>query len=211
MLTTNARIVHAEQSIMRQFDSRPTVANTQVDTVRTPMLMNRLREALRSRPGSIIPAWKKLRERPGPSLGLRAGDFYTYVIDSFSPQSGNVFAGFSFSSEENDLIRDWSSCDSRIILADKMRLTYSKFPEEISPIAKIALEQLDRWHQSTTKDTSEESEYAKSEFSRVIPWELDFVERKTLIDWCRSYVSELLMDDNFTEQANPADAKKPRR
>lgn len=36
MLTTNARIVHAEQSIMRQFDSRPTVANTQVDTVRTP-------------------------------------------------------------------------------------------------------------------------------------------------------------------------------
>jgi len=36
MLTTNTRIVHAEQSIMRQFDSRPTVANTQVDTVRTP-------------------------------------------------------------------------------------------------------------------------------------------------------------------------------
>jgi site-specific recombinase XerC len=39
MLTTNARIVHAEQSIMRQFDSRPTVANTQVDTVQTPELM----------------------------------------------------------------------------------------------------------------------------------------------------------------------------
>jgi site-specific recombinase XerD len=49
MLTTNARIVHAEQSIMRQFDSRPTVANTQVDTVRTSRLMDRLREALRSR------------------------------------------------------------------------------------------------------------------------------------------------------------------
>jgi len=47
MLTTNARIVHAEQSIMRQFDSRPTVANTPVDTVRTPKLMDELREALR--------------------------------------------------------------------------------------------------------------------------------------------------------------------
>jgi hypothetical protein len=42
------KCLHAEQSIMRQFDSRPTVANTQVDTVRTPKLMDRLREALRS-------------------------------------------------------------------------------------------------------------------------------------------------------------------
>jgi hypothetical protein len=49
MLTTNARIVHAEQSMMRQFDSRPTVVNTPVNTVRTPKLMDRLREALRSR------------------------------------------------------------------------------------------------------------------------------------------------------------------
>ncbi len=49
MLTTNARIVHAEQSIMRQFDSRPNVVNTPVNTVRTSKLMDRLREALRLR------------------------------------------------------------------------------------------------------------------------------------------------------------------
>jgi len=42
MLTTNARIVYAEQSIIRPFDSRLTVANTQVDTVRTPRLMDGL-------------------------------------------------------------------------------------------------------------------------------------------------------------------------
>ena len=34
---------------MRQFDSRPTVANTPVNTVRPPKLMDRLREALHSR------------------------------------------------------------------------------------------------------------------------------------------------------------------
>ena len=36
------------------------------------------------------------------------------------------------------------------------------------------------------------SDYAKKEFSRVIPWELEFTERSKVLEWCRSYLSEIL-------------------
>jgi len=36
------------------------------------------------------------------------------------------------------------------------------------------------------------SEYAKREFSRVIPLELDFVERKDILDWCKKYYNKIL-------------------
>lgn len=266
--------------------------------------------------GDIIPAWKKVRQRPGPSLGMggHPGDFYTYVIDAFSPQAGTTFAGYSFGSDERSLINLWAKNDTRIVLADKLSFWRSTDPPGGSAFAKIALSQLDRWqtelqsksqsevmnivsplveemtvlcgvkperldsltprqfeeliaslfrnhgfdveltsatcdggydivaaaHSGLKKETmlvevkhfaphrpvgvgiiralygvkslnkaskamlvtsSYVSQYAKKEFSRVIPWELDFVERKKLIDWCRSYVQELLHDDENTEQS----------
>ena len=33
---------------------------------------------------------------------------------------------------------------------------------------------------------------AKREFSRVIPWELELIERSKVLDGCKSYLSELL-------------------
>jgi hypothetical protein len=261
-------------------------------------------------PGVVIPAWKKLRERPGPSIGLGAhpGDFYTYVIDAFSPQAGTVFSGFSFSSADQALITDWALKDSRVVLENKFRFMFSNDFKDVSPFARVATSQLDRWLSekqiisksedikvvtplaeemavlcgakperidslnsrqfeeliaslfrnhgfdvdltSTTRDggydivaaahtglkketvlievkqfaphrpvgvdivralygvralnkaskailvtSSYVSQYAKNEFSRVIPWELDFVERYRLLDWCRTYLDELLKDD----------------
>jgi restriction endonuclease Mrr len=43
------------------------------------------------------------------------------------------------------------------------------------------------------------TKYAHHEFLRVIPWELDFIERSRLLDWCKKYVSDVL--DEFDEKA----------
>ncbi|MCP5103149.1 MAG: restriction endonuclease [bacterium] len=275
--------------------------------------------------GVVIPAWKKLRKRPGPSIGLGAhpGDFYTYVIDAYTPQAGTVFSGFSFSSDEEALITAWGLKDSRIVLADKMKFFFFEDSNGVSPFIRIASSQLDRWsseiqtissseeikvvaplseemvvlcgakperidslnprqfeeliaslfrnhgfdvdltaatrdggydivaaaHSGLKKETvlievkhfaphrpvgvgivrslygvkalnkasravlvtsSYVSQYAKNEFSRAIPWELDFVERQRLLDWCRMYVDELLCDDGGNEQNTTADMVKQR-
>jgi restriction system protein len=36
------------------------------------------------------------------------------------------------------------------------------------------------------------SDYAKKEFSRVIPWEMEFAERSKVLEWCRSYLTDIL-------------------
>jgi len=257
------------------------------------------------REGSVIPAWKALRPRSGPAIGYHShqGDFYTYVIDAFTPEAGAIFAGFSFSTDEKQFISAWSEKDPRIVLADKMGLTLS-WKREQTIFHEIALKQLDRWsnhgslpissetlrfqplaeemmalcgarsealdHLSSrqfeelvaaifrnhgfdveltgaTRDggydivatsstalarevalvevkhfapgrpvgvgivrslygvktlrraskaflvtSSYVSSYASREFERVIPWELEFVERKRILDWCASYLGELI-------------------
>ena len=39
---------------------------------------------------------------------------------------------------------------------------------------------------------------AKKEFERVIPWELDFIERDRILDWCRTY-GKVNIDGDFSE------------
>lgn len=272
-------------------------------------------------PGKVIPAWRKLRTCPGPAIGydLHQGDFYTYVIDAFAPEAGAIFSGFSYSTEDEDLIRTWGARDQRITLASKWDFLNSREFDKISPFARTASEQLTRWlclrkdrsvpsDQSIVRPLAEEmavlcgvrpdrldkltprqfeeliaslfknhgfeveltsatrdggydivaashtglttetalievkhfaphrpvgvgivralygvralnkvpkailvtssyvSQYAHKEFSRVIPWEIEFVERKELLDWCQRYVADILEEEaTDTEQEDPAD------
>jgi restriction system protein len=43
---------------------------------------------------------------------------------------------------------------------------------------------------------------ARHEFARVIPWEIDFIERNDILEWCERYLNQLLMDG---ERAEPED------
>jgi hypothetical protein len=43
--------------------------------------------------------------------------------------------------------------------------------------------------------TSRVSDAAKKEFARVIPWELDFIERDAILSWCRRYPGVELSGD----------------
>lgn len=260
-------------------------------------------------PGRIIPAWKRLRSMSAPTIGYEShqGDFYTYVIDAYTPNAGVAFAGFSFSEAERNLISDWSEKDQRIVLAKKFELAGYKHDTETHPLALLGLDQLRRWNGSLKQQPSNEaivlqplaeelavlcgarprhldaltprqfeeliatlfknhgfhveltartrdggydivaashsgldketilvevkhfapnrpvgvgivralygvkklnlaskgilvtssyvSKDARSEFSRVIPWELDFVERDKVIEWCESYLASLLERD----------------
>jgi hypothetical protein len=265
--------------------------------------------------GKVIPAWKKLRPMPGPTIGYRShqGDFYTYLIDAYSPVAGVVFSGFSFSKVEEQLITEWGMRDPRIVLVNKWDFISPRMHDkEKAGFITVGLHQLERWRKarmgnelshsgkivvhlaeelvalcgarpqqldnlssrqfeeviasifrnhgfsveltSRTRDggydivaaahtdlisevslievkhfapnrpvgvgivralygvkhlhqvskvllvtSSYISPDAKREFSRVIPWELEFVERSKVIDWCKSYLSELL---DITETNN---------
>jgi restriction system protein len=43
--------------------------------------------------------------------------------------------------------------------------------------------------------SSSVSPYAKREFSRVIPRELEFLEREDVIEWCRRYYASVIKED----------------
>jgi len=278
-----------------------------------------IQDSTRFNPGKIIPAWKKLRPTRSPDIGFRShqGDSCTYVVDAFTPIAGAVFAGFSFGKDERDLITSWGKRDPRILLADKMRLSFGdRSTGEESGFKRIGLTQLHRWqqldtnpprstesiivaplaeelaalcgarhqlldrltprqfeeliaglfrnhgfdvhltactrdggydivaatHTSLSRETilievkhfapnrpvgvgvvralygvtklrdasrgilatsSYVSRDAKREFSRVIPWEIDLVEREQILEWCTKYLTELLTDEEDTEQGDP--------
>ncbi len=48
---------------------------------------------------------------------------------------------------------------------------------------------------------------ARHEFSRVIPWEIDFIERRDVLDWCQRYLNGLLEGNEDTEQTGRGDAE----
>jgi hypothetical protein len=106
-------------------------------------------------PGTIVPAWKNIRSMAGPSLGANSGDFYTYVIDGFAPMASAVFAGFSFSRDEQALINEWASLDPRIVWANKFTLDFPapglKWRSE-SDLVSIARAQLKRWQDAGSNE-----------------------------------------------------------
>jgi restriction endonuclease len=45
------------------------------------------------------------------------------------------------------------------------------------------------------------SSVAKKEFQRVIPWELDFIERDAILDWCKTY-SDIKLSGHLEKELN---------
>lgn len=250
----------------------------------------------------IISSWKKLRPSKTPLIGSDGvcGDFSTYVVDAYIPESTQIFAGSYYCSEEIKIINEWCKIDSRIFFKSKLsivpdgvdfciqqlnrwqnarenvicseeslliqpvaeemaiicgvrpdylsHLTSRQFEELIAAIFKnhgfqveltsqtrdggydivaisgskirsetllievkhfapnrpvgvgivralYGVKKLHKARKAILVTSSYVSDDAKREFSRVIPWELEVKERSDVIQWCASYVDNILMED----------------
>lgn len=60
--------------------------------------------------------------------------------------------------------------------------------------ALYGVKSLNSFNKGILATSSYVTDYAKREFSRVIPWELEFVERKQLLEWCTIYVKDVVIN-----------------
>ncbi len=151
---------------------------------------------------TLSPAWDKLCEylatHPDELHRLNPRDF-EYLAGEFFRSYGWVI-DFTARTRDGgyDIIATRSSkpTDLRILVQAK-RYAPDR-PVGVDIVRSLyGLRMLHSASQAVLVTSSYLTKDAKKEFQRVIPWELDFIERDRILEWCRNY-SPILISGHFS-------------
>ena len=168
--------------------------------------------------------WKQLhiagQLSPEVDLLAPAGDELAVVcgtrpgyIDKLTPRQfeevvAAVLANHGFTVEVTSKTRDGgydivavshSSLPNEVVLVEVKHFAPGR-PVEVGIVrALYGVKHLHKASRALLVTSSYVSTYAKREFQRVMPLELDLVERPTFLSWCESYVSQLLSENDCGE------------
>jgi len=88
-----------------------------------------------------------------------------------------------------------SKLDSELILIEVKHFAAHR-PVDVGVIrALYGVKSLNKASKAVLVTSSYVSKYAKKEFERVIPWELELVERERVLGWCRDYAKNVKLID----------------